>query len=475
MTMSHGDGRRLVLTFRSWPEMRQSYEERNLIEVGEALRRAILEWQRKTDKPGEWAAATRFEVLTLPSNGTAPRGIEIPSERLREYLTVALFYTGDDEALRFLVESLPGAFGEARVGADVRVGPASAAFMDRFWQHWCPGEAAHGLFGDRASALRTIRAEQALLAAEGLPGSTRASLVLVDTGLPATMLSPAFPGWSVATGAEVREPGDPLSVGHGEMVARNALAAALSADVRLLDCPAIPDGITDLEVFTNAVISALLAVLAVVQAGREDEAKEGRPPAPWVICNAWGVFDPGMQASLISYPDNPEHPLADALRRLADEGVDIVFAASNCGEFCPHPRCGAEFTGPGRSIHGANALAEVLTVGAVRTDRLWLGYSGQGPGMQGMHAEKPDLCAPSQFTDGFDARGNTGTSASCGLAAGAVTLLRSRWAPSVVSPAALREAMRLTAVQPDGAAGWRGRTGHGVLDVAAAAGALSGN
>ncbi|MGK7870882.1 S8 family serine peptidase [Falsiroseomonas sp. E2-1-a20] len=476
VAMSGGNGRRLVLTFRSWPEVRESYEDRNLVGFREALRRQILEWQKRTSKPDDWAVATEFDVLALPSNETAPRGIEIPAELLREYLTVGLVFTGNDAALRFLVASVTGAFGqEASIGADVRVDPAAATALDTFWQHWCPSEASHTLFGTRSAALTTICADPALLAPKGLPGTTRVSLVLVDTGLPLDMLSPIFPGWAVAVGSQVRQPGDPLSAGHGEMVAGNALAATLGTDVLLLDCPAIPDGISNLDVFTVSVTAALLAVLAVVRFRRLEEAQQGLPPSPWVICNAWGVFDPDTQAPSIPYPDNPEHPLANALLLLAAEGVDIIFAAGNCGEFCPHSRCNPAFTGPGRSIHGANALATVLTVGAVRTDGLWLGYSAQGPGIPGMHAEKPDVCAPSQFSHDDDARGNTGTSAACGLAAGAVALFRSKWAPSDINPAELRLVIASTAVQPGGPAGWMGRTGHGIIDVLAAARELSGS
>jgi subtilisin family serine protease len=112
---------------------------------------------------------------------------------------------------------------------------------------------------------------------------------------------------------------------------------------------------------------------------------------------------------------------------------------------------------------------EVLTVGAVRNDRLWLGYSGQGPGIAGMTHDKPDLCAPSQFENEGDAGPNTGTSAACGLAAGAVALLRTQWRPSAVDPANLRDVLRNRAVQPYGPAGWDDRTGHGILDLAAAA------
>ena len=89
-----------------------------------------------------------------------------------------------------------------------------------------------------------------------------------------------------------------------------------------------------------------------------------------------------------------------------------------------------------------------------------------------MAQEKPDLCAPSQFENESDAGPNTGTSAACGLAAGAVALLRTKWPPSQVDPPTLRSTLRSTAVQPHGAAGWRDRTGHGVLKLAAAAAAL---
>ena len=153
--------------------------------------------------------------------------------------------------------------------------------------------------------------------------------------------------------------------------------------------------------------------------------------------------------------------------------ADIVFAAGNCGQFCPNERCHPDFTGPGRSINGANALAQVLTVGAVRTDKLWLGYSGQGPGIAGMAHDKPDLCAPSQFENEEDAGSNTVTSAACGLAAGAVALLRTKWRCSAVGPGALRDALRHTAAQPYGPAGWQDRTGYGILDLAAAANRLN--
>jgi len=61
---------------------------------------------------------------------------------------------------------------------------------------------------------------------------------------------------------------------------------------------------------------------------------------------------------------------------------------------------------------------------AVRSDGLWLGYSGQGPGIAHLEHDKANLCARRQFEDGEGFGPNTSTSAACGLAAGAVALLR---------------------------------------------------
>ncbi|MBV1797142.1 S8 family serine peptidase [Siccirubricoccus sp. G192] len=191
------------------------------------------------------------------------------------------------------------------------------------------------------------------------------------------------------------------------------------------------------------------------------------------------------------HSDSAEHPLNWRIWRHDQSGFDVVFAAGNCGGFCPKSRCGPDDRGPGRSVHGPNARPEVLTVGAVRVDGTWLGYSSQGPGPrpeppeqagyaspsqdhppQGPEAarlahDKPDLCAPSQFADDEDAAGaNTGTSAACGIAAGAVAALRSGWSPCDLPPAMLRECLRRQARRPAGAA-WNNRLGWGILDLGA--------
>lgn len=467
----------LVLAVPAWPELGRAYETWDVAEVELQLKKRLDQVPNPVSLPGRGNLATEFKVVALPSNAPIPRGLDIPPARFRRMLVVGIVMTGGPEASRALVRSISLAFSEeASVGADLAVSAT------QYWSHWCPNEATYPLFGDRAAALRTMRVEPATLAGAGLPGLEHVNVVFVDTGLPSGLLPPGgFQGWPVLDDpmnpASVRLPGYPLSP-HGEMVARNTLgvvqASAPHPNLRLLDCPVIPDGIIDLPVFLRSVAAALFSVWAVIAWLREQEHAPKSPRTGWVICNAWGVFDPAIEPPEPAYSNNPAHPIAVALRLLEGLGADIVFAAGNCGQFCPHPRCNSDFTGPGRSINGANALAEVMTVGAVRTDRLWLGYSGQGPGIQGMAHDKPDLCAPSQFADEDDAGPNTGTSAACGLAAGAIALLRTRWQPSAVAPAALRAVLRDEAAQPYGTAGWQDRTGHGILDLAGAAYRLNG-
>jgi hypothetical protein len=249
------------------------------------------------------------------------------------------------------------------------------------------------------------------------------------------------------------------------MVASNLRAVAPAAPI--LDCPLVPDGIDDLNTFLATAVAAIMTILDEIEDNQLDGAEA------WVICNAWGVFDPSTEFPLGDYTNNPTHPLAEELTRASCLGVDVVFAASNCGQFCPHPRCGAEFRNPGQSIHGANSHPNVLTVGAVRADALWLGFSSQGPGQPALAHAKPDLCAPSQFVGpDEDVAGSTGTSASCAIAVGAVSALRSRWRQDQVSPDALRGILRGTAWQPDGIPGWNDRFGFGILDTRSAAAVL---
>ncbi|KQU50569.1 hypothetical protein ASG72_11830 [Bosea sp. Leaf344] len=458
--MSDPNDIRLILSIRGWDSLREAYRNWDSDSV-----------QRQLNARMRLDLDDLFRVVAYPSNIPIPDAIDISDDELRAFLVFGIVIRGGPTAARTFAMAVKNLGHDAGVGADLVVNPAH----DPFWTHWCPNEAGHGLLGDRAWALRTIRADPPALRAAGFPGPEQVNLVFLDTGLPLDLL-PAdnFKGWSVLEdstrpGGAVRRPGNPLTY-HGEMVARNAqavaLAAAPSARIKLLDCPAIPDGIKRLPVFLHTVAAALFSILAtIVTAPRKADG--------WVICNAWGVFDPTVKPGQVPYSDNPLHPVAIALKLLNLMGADLVFAAGNCGQFCPNPRCSPAFTGPSRSINGANALREVLTVGAVRADKVWLGYSGQGPGIARMAKEKPDICAPSQFASDDYPGHNTGSSAACGLAAGAVALLRTRWQPSTLTTEQLRGAIKRHAVQPYGPVGWQERTGHGILDLAATAEALN--
>ncbi|WP_431267994.1 S8 family serine peptidase [Dankookia sp. P2] len=117
------------------------------------------------------------------------------------------------------------------------------------------------------------------------------------------------------------------------------------------------------------------------------------------MANAWGIWDTSQDDPhpKLNYARNLNHPLNKRVAALDGKGIDQVFAAGNRGQFCPPTRCGPQDRGPGRSIHGANSHPRVLTVGAVRADGLWVGYSAEGPGA--LAAAKPDLCAPTLFRE----------------------------------------------------------------------------
>ena len=169
----------------------------------------------------------------------------------------------------------------------------------------------------------------------------------------------------------------------------------------------------------------------------------------------------------LNYGSNPNHPLNLAVKAAPLADIDVVFAAGNCGQFCPDSRCGAGQIGLARSIYGVAALKDVLTVAAVRGDETWLGYSSQGPADPNFGSIKPDLCAPSQFAAVGDwNRSFTGTSSACALTAGAVAARRSLVPPTAQAPSALRTHAVGTARKVVNQAGPDERRGAGMINVA---------
>ena len=201
------------------------------------------------------ALTTQFRVVALPSNAPIPSGLDIPAAEFRKILVFGIVMTGGPDAAEVLAENVHEAFGEqASIGADLPVSAAQNA--GHFWSHWCPEEAGYGLFGDRAAALRTIRAEPAL-SPQPCRGRSRSILFSWTPAcrrhcFPRRVSRLARAGGPERSGQPGAAAGDPLTP-HGEMVARNALAVARvpagNPNLRLLDCPVIPDGIPTFRSF----------------------------------------------------------------------------------------------------------------------------------------------------------------------------------------------------------------------------------
>lgn len=401
------------------------------------------------------------------------------------------------------------------VGTDPVLLPADA------WATNGPGGA---LFGNRSMA-------RALIGADALDQDARGkgvNVVVLDAGLDREWLRECRRrrgaadqendamgwtryGWEGQPGLSRRvyyNPGSQRSA-HAEMIVRNILD--LAPEATIWDVPLLPLEQTLFLPVTLSIASAILRRIRKEAEGGAVRVWDTRinasrtikvdRAARWVLANAWFVSDPDMldpkdAGRLVpdwvrNYADDPNHFLVNDMPRLAAAGLDVVFAAGNCGEPCPDGRCDPRHTGRGRSVLGANAHPDVLTVGAVRADGLPIGLSAEGPGRlaerdtrdrQMMASgsgydystgprhdearEKPDLCAPSHFRDDDDATEvNTGTSAACAIAAGAIAALRSdeiRRGGAVLSPGQMRALLRESAESPQRGQ-WDSRLGHGVL------------
>lgn len=153
-------------------------------------------------------------------------------------------------------------------------------------------------------------------------------------------------------------------------------------------------------------------------------------------------------------------------------GIDIVFAAGNCGAQCPDNRCVATTN----TITGANAHDDVLTIAGCDTGDQRVGYSSQGPSIAGMPQDKPDVTAYTHFL-GSEAFGvntpDSGTSAACPIAAGCIAALRTSLPHSATPPKALISQVELTARQiAPYTAGWNKDYGYGIIDPVAIAQSL---
>jgi subtilisin family serine protease len=341
-------------------------------------------------------------------------------------------------------------------------------------EYFCPATVDELLFGDR-NAAATLTGS-GVLKQRGLTGRG-VNVVVIDQGFDATKVR-NFGGGLAIGGVE---PGT-TTRGHGLMLIRNIADAA--PDATFYDVPLIPARISNVMGFLCTALNVFNQLQQLIEFLRTlSNAQWG---GPWVLVNAWSIFDRSTEMPPGDYTGNLNHPLNLVVDAMAGHLIDLVFAAGNCGQFCPDRRCGKRDIGPANSIFGANSHPRVLTTGAVRTDTRWLGGSSQGPGL--LAPWKPDLCAPSCFREVGDAFvGNlnepfvgdtgspyiasTGTSAACGLAAGIVAAIRSGWGQTILSPDDLRQALNENARKTEGP-GWKEHLGNGIIDVKATLSAL---
>lgn len=246
------------------------------------------------------------------------------------------------------------------------------------------------------------------------------------------------------------QPGAGAIDSHGSMCAADVLVAA--PDAKLYDYPFL----------VRRSGGALVMLNAVLEQRRLDGT-------PHVVSNSWGFYavppqeqEPGHEVWDL------EHPLHRKIREVVTSGAPVLFAAGNCGEPGPAGGCHESSVGAGRSIHGSNSLAEVITVAAVNSEGERIGYSSQGPGM--FEREKPDVAAYTHFFGNFgpgrpggnvEQSFDNGTSAACPLVAGVVALLlRAR-------PEATPGEIKAALIEGAGGDGWNPELGHGIVDAAA--------
>jgi subtilisin family serine protease len=441
--------------------------------IGDAAEREKLFTQAAATLSGLLGGFKRFRILEIPSLNWKIQLAQQPDrepglDRLVFSIGLPNRETADDfrKAAEDAINSGDATKHIYGVGADISLAES---------EYFCPANVDQLLFGDRAGAAALTRS--GILQQGGLTGSG-VNVVVIDEGFDGTKVRHFGGGLINCLGVGVQAGG--TTRGHGMMMVRNIMDAA--PDATFYDVPLIPLRISDVTGFVGHALSAFIQLQVLIAFLR----LLGIPPwnGPWVIVNAWSIFDRTTEHPLGDYTENPYHPLNVVVDEMVSDGIDFVFAAGNCGQFCPDRRCGDCDIGPGHSIYGANSHPRVITTGAVRTDTLWVGSSSQGPGQPLLSQWKPDLCAPSYFREVDDAFvGNlsepyvgdtgspfiasTGTSAACGLTAGIVAAIRSRWNQTAVTPDRLRDVLNQNARKTEGP-NWNERLGYGIIDVIAA-------
>jgi hypothetical protein len=316
------------------------------------------------------------------------------------------------------------------------------------------------------------------LSAKHLDG-TRVAVAVVDTGINLPYLQHKLghaPNFDAS--ASWTPPGTPppapgaWPVNHGTMCAFDTLIAAPKAT--LVDFPVLsahfPGGGSIMSGTLSAALAAYGFMLGSWATGRLKGYKA------LVASNSWGVFHPSWDFPTGHpgrYCDNPNHPFNLQMAAVTRAGIDVIFAAGNCGAPCADSRCQGRTTG---AIMGASAVQEVLTIAGCDNNNLRVGYSSQGPSIPNMFKQKPDITSYTHFL-GSEAFGvgspDSGTSAACPVTSGCVAALRTstKIPPrTTLPPAKLFDVLRQTAQQQSGSPhSWNGDYGFGIIDPMAAA------
>ena len=144
--------------------------------------------------------------------------------------------------------------------------------------------------------------------------------------------------WSPVSGSVLGA----MPVGHGTMCAFDVCISAPNTtllDYALLQSQA--QGGSAMDGFLSDAVGGFSRLLDIMTG-------PGAPPA-LVVNNSWGMFHPSWDFEVGhpgNYSDNPDHPFNIIVESLEDAGVDLLFAAGNCGAECADPRCRAAFPRP---------------------------------------------------------------------------------------------------------------------------------
>jgi subtilisin family serine protease len=367
------------------------------------------------------------------------------------------------------LQAVPPYLDDAQVFADPLIEP---------FQHrpiTCIMSPPQGTYVDVQAALDT-----AGLAAKGLDGDGVA-IAIVDSGINKAHLDAKLGFSSNLDVANSWSPPGAAStpgawpVGHGTMCAFDALIAAPRAT--LIDVQVHFSGPGGAAISSDVGDAMLAHMFLLAQWGVIYAAAGVSKYKALVVSNSWGLhntffdFPPWHSGR---YSDNPRHPFHKFMTLFVNAGIDVLFAAGNCGRECPHPRCGGVTSG---TIMGCNAHADVLSVAGCdfRNDRV--GYSARGPSIVGMPPQKPDITGYTHFL-GSEAMGpgepDLGTSAACPVVAGCIAAIRTRLPHTTTPPASLFAQVMATAAAGPGTApgSWNADYGHGIIDPVAAATAL---